>query len=64
MHEIQAHTVLKPIRVGNSFLLLAQIKLKLVAKVKKYNHHICMPNISPGTMITALANHETNSTVL
>ena len=64
MHEIQAHMVLKPIRVGNSFLFDAHMSVRLVASVRKYNHHICMPNISPGTMITALANHETNSTVL
>jgi hypothetical protein len=56
--------VLKPIRVGKSFLLLAQIKVKLVASVRKYSHHTCMPKISPGTMITALASQLTNSTVL
>jgi hypothetical protein len=60
----QAHMVLKATRVGNSFLFDAQINVRLVAKVKKYSCQICMPNISPGMMIMALQNHDTNSTML
>ena len=56
--------VLKPTRVGNSFFSLAQISVNDVAKVKKYNHHIEIPNIKPGMMIQALAAHEANSTML
>jgi hypothetical protein len=50
--------------VGNSFFSDAQIRVSDVNKVKKYSHHIEMPKIRPGTMITALAAHEANSTVL
>lgn len=64
MQLIHAQIVLNPTRVGSNFLLLAQIKVRLVNKVKKNNHHMLMPNISPGTMITALAAHEANSTRL
>jgi hypothetical protein len=32
---IQVHNVLNPTKVGNSFLLLAQIKVRLVNNVKK-----------------------------
>jgi hypothetical protein len=56
--------VLNPTSVGNSFLLLAQINVKLVARVKKNNHHMLMPNISPGKIMTALAIHDKNSTIL
>ena len=59
-----AHMVLKATRVGNSFLFDAQIKARLVAKVKKNSCQICMPNISPGIMIMALQNHDANSTML
>ena len=64
MTLIQVQIVLKPTKVGNNFLLLAQINERLVAKVKKYNHQICIPKINPGTMITALAAQLRNSTVL
>ena len=37
---IQTHSVLKPTRVGNNFLLLAHINVNDVANVKKYNCHI------------------------
>jgi len=56
--------VLKPTSVGSSFLLLAHIRDKLVAKVKKYNHHMLIPKISPGMIIIALAAQLKNSTVL
>jgi hypothetical protein len=56
--------VLNPTSVGNSFFSEAQISVRLVASVKKYNHQICMPNIKPGTMMQALAAHDANSTVL
>jgi hypothetical protein len=56
--------VLNPTNVGSSFLLLAQISDRLVAKVKKYNHHTLMPKIKPGMMIMALAVQDANSTVL
>ena len=61
---IQTHSVLKPTRVGNNFLLLAHINVNDVANVKKYNCHIWTPNTSPGTMIRALAVHDRNSTIL
>jgi hypothetical protein len=56
--------VLNPTKVGNSFLFEAQIRVRLVARVKKNNHHTLMPNISPGKIITALAIHDRNSTIL
>jgi hypothetical protein len=64
MQEIQAHMVLNPTRVGNSFFSDAHISVRLVASVKKYSHHIEMPKIKPGTMIQALAAQDANSTVL
>jgi len=56
--------VLNPTSVGSSFFSLAHINVRLVNKVKKYSHQICIPNINPGTMIQALAAHEANSTIL
>jgi len=56
--------VLKPTSVGNNFLLLAHISVRLVTNVKKYNHQILIPNMSPGMIITALAAQLKNSTVL
>jgi hypothetical protein len=64
MHEIQTHNVLNPTRVGSNLRLDAQIKARDVARVKKYNHQREIPKINPGTIITALANQERNSTVL
>jgi hypothetical protein len=64
MQEIQVHKVLKPTNVGSNFLLDAQISARDVARVKKYNHQRETPKINPGTMITALANQDMNSTVL
>ena len=64
MHEIQTHIVLNPTSVGNSFFSLAQISVRLVASVKKNNHQTEIPNISPGTIIVALAAQDKNSTVL
>jgi hypothetical protein len=56
--------VLKPTSVGNSFLLLAHMSVRLVNRVRKNSHQIDIPNISPGTMITALAAQDANSTML
>jgi hypothetical protein len=56
--------VLNPTRVGSSFLLLAHIKARLVKSVRKYNHQICIPHMSPGMMMIAFAVQEANSTVL
>ena len=56
--------VLNPTSVGKSFFSDAHISVRLVAKVKKYSHHIEIPKIKPGTMIQAFAAHEANSTVL
>jgi hypothetical protein len=56
--------VLKPTNVGNNFLFDAQIKDKLVNKVKKYKYHNEIPNIKPGIIIIAFANQLKNSTVL
>ena len=64
MQDIQAQIVLNPTSVGSSFFSLAQIKDRLVARVKKYSHQTEMPKINPGTMIMALAVQERNSTVL
>jgi len=64
MHEIHAHMVLNPTSVGRSFFSLAHISVRLVNKVKKNSHHIEMPKINPGTMITALEAQDKNSTVL
>jgi hypothetical protein len=64
MQLIHAQIVLNPTSVGNNFLLLAHIRLRLVANVKKYNHQILIPNINPGIIITAFAAHDKNSTIL
>jgi len=55
---------LNPTNVGNNFLLDAHINAKLVANVKKNNHHRLIPNISPGIIIIAFAPQLKNSTVL
>ena len=62
--EMNIQMVLNPTRVGNTLRYDAQTSATLVNRVRKYSHHKLMPNISPGTMITALVNHERNSTVL
>ncbi len=64
VNEITIHKVLKTMRVGNDFFILAQIKRDDVVNVKKCNHHISFPNTKPGTMIAALAIHAANSIVL
>jgi hypothetical protein len=56
--------VLKTIRVGSDFLILAQIKRDDVKRVKKCNHQISLPNTKPGTMIAALAIQAEHSIVL
>jgi hypothetical protein len=56
--------VLNPTNVGSSFLLLAQIKVRLVARVKKNNHQMLIQNINPGRIITAFAIQLKNSTIL
>jgi hypothetical protein len=60
----QTHKVLNPTNVGSSFLLLAQISVMLVARVKKNSHQTLIPKINPGKIIMALAIHDKNSTVL
>ena len=62
--EMNIHNVLNATRVGSNFLYEAQTNVAEVNSVKKYSHHRLMPNISPGTIIMALVNHERNSTVL
>jgi hypothetical protein len=64
MQASQIHSVLNPTNVGNSFLFEAQISVMLVINAITYSHHICTPNIKPGTMITALAIHEAASMML
>jgi hypothetical protein len=64
MHDSHTQIVLNPTKVGNSFLFDAQISVRLVAKVKKNSHQTLMPKISPGTMITAFAAQDKNSTIL
>jgi hypothetical protein len=56
--------VLNPTSVGKSFFSDAHISVRDVSSVKKYSHHMLMPNIKPGTMIMALAAHDRNSTIL
>jgi hypothetical protein len=62
--EILIQIVLKTIRVGSDFFILAHIKRDEVSKVKKCNHQISTPNTSPGIMIAALAIQAENSIVL
>lgn len=64
VNEMIIHIVLNTISVGNDFFMLAQINNDDVVSVKKCNHHISIPNIKPGTMITALAIHAANSITL
>jgi hypothetical protein len=56
--------VLKTINVGNDFFMLAQINKDDVANVRKWKYHISIPNINPGTIITAFAIHAANSITL
>jgi hypothetical protein len=62
--DIHIQIVLKAIKVGRLFLILAHIKADEVVKVKKCNHHISTPNIKPGIRITALASHAAASILL
>jgi hypothetical protein len=61
---MQIQIVLKSINVGNDFRIEAQIKAEEVASVKKCIYHNSTPNINPGIMIIALANHAANSIIL
>jgi hypothetical protein len=56
--------VLNPTRVGNSFFSEAHISVNDVSSVKKNSHHMEIPKINPGIMITALEAQDKNSTVL
>jgi len=56
--------VLKTIKVGNDFLILAQINKDEVVKVRKCKYQISIPNIKPGTIIIALAIQAANSIIL
>jgi hypothetical protein len=56
--------VLKTIRAGSDFLILAQINNDDVNSVTKCNHHISTPNIKPGTIIIALAIQADSSITL
>ncbi len=62
--EIIIHNVLKTIRVGNDFFILAQIKREDVRRVKKCNHHISLLKIKLGIMIAAFAIQAANSMTL
>jgi hypothetical protein len=64
MHEIQTQSVLNPTRVGRSLRFDAQIRVKLVNRVRKNNHHTDIPNINPGTIIIAFVNQDAASTIL
>ena len=44
--------------VGSNFLFDAQISVMLVARVKKYNHQICMPNISNTSVLSGNSRYE------
>lgn len=58
------HNVLNTIRVGNDFLILAQINSEDVANVKKCMYHNSIPKTKPGTIMIALAIQAANSIVL
>ena len=62
--DIIIQIVLNTIKVGNDFLILAQIKSDDVVSVKKCNHHISIPKINPGTIMSAFAIHAANSIIL
>ena len=64
VNDITIHIVLKAINVGKSFLIDAQIKRDDVNSVRKWKYQSSIPNIKPGTMITALAIHAANSIML
>jgi hypothetical protein len=64
VNEIIIQIVLKTIRVGRDFLILAQINNEDVVKVIKCNHHISIPNINPGIIIIALAIQADSSITL
>jgi hypothetical protein len=51
----QIHSVLNATSVGNSFLLLAQINVRLVKSATMYNCHMLIPKISAGIIIAAFA---------
>jgi hypothetical protein len=56
--------VLKTIKVGRDFLILAQISNDEVSNVIKCNHHISTPKINPGMIIIALAIQAESSITL
>jgi hypothetical protein len=62
--DIQIHIVLNRISVGSDFLIDAQINKEDVNRVRKCIYHNSIPNIKPGIIITALANHAANSITL
>jgi hypothetical protein len=64
VNDMQIQIVLNTTKVGKLFLILAHIKADDVVKVKKCNHHISIPNISPGIIIRALAIQAHNSIIL
>jgi hypothetical protein len=62
--DMITHIVLNNISVGRFFLIDAQIKSDDVVSVRKCKYQISIPNIKPGTMITALAIQAANSIIL
>jgi hypothetical protein len=64
VNDITIQMVLKMINVGRDFFILAQINKLDVSSVKKCIYHISIPNISPGTIIIALAIQALNSIML
>lgn len=64
VNDIIIQMVLNTIKVGNDFLILAQINNEEVIDVKKCMYHNSIPNIKPGTIIIAFAIHDANSIVL
>jgi hypothetical protein len=62
--DITIHIVLKTIKVGNDFLILAHINSDDVISVIKCNHQISIPKSNPGIMIAALAIQAESSIIL
>lgn len=64
VNDIVIQIVLNNINVGRDFFMLAHINKLDVMSVKKCIYHNSIPNINPGTMITAFAIQALNSIVL
>jgi hypothetical protein len=57
------HIILNTMIVGRVFTVEVHISARLDTNAKIYNHHHCIPNKRPGTMIVTLVMNAKNSTV-